>query len=351
MRALVLGFAFVTVCLNFETWADCNTPAGKRGHFIYRASHELMAICDGANWINAPSGSAWGGGPSCSGGNAGEFRFRTDSAFEFYFCNGSNFRSLDAGDDGVSCAGNTGKLQFDSASGKLRYCGGANWRRIVSVPPDPCAAPNPPSGAICADGTIFVGKFVHPGTDLTTYRYFVTRSGCRDTGAIPPDTVNCPGGADIFVRKWDSSGTPPDIAAVANVPGVATKANISGQVNTQIIAAFPNTEGAQFCENMVSSHHPDWFLPSKSEMAFLYCKATPTGTHNTLKPDEEVNCTSIIGGKQSAVSGFGVTPSVYLTSSEASAPQAFGQSFLNGGQGFFSKGTSYFVRCMRRIPD
>jgi hypothetical protein len=64
----------------------------------------------------------------------------------------------------------------------------------------------------------------------------------------------------------------------------------------------------------------DWYLPSKEELHELYSRRATVG---------------------------GFVANVYLSSSEATAGIVWGQDFNDGRQGYFGKGSAYFVRPVR----
>lgn len=325
-----------------SVWAACASPAGERGHFRYLSTLNTMALCDGTTWVNVTAGAAWGGGsPVCGAGNAGQFLFRNSVPFDFYYCNGTNFLSMNGGNDSVGCS-NAGAIEFENTSGKLRFCNGTSWQILANAGGDPCAG-SPAVGAICSDGTIFAGTFRNSG-ESNFYKYFITPSGCTDS-----TNPVCSGGTDTVSKVWNNAtGDVPAVETLALGTDIATQ---SGEVATALItAALPGAAAAHFCSNMQFGGRTDWFLPSKTEMAYVYCKATPTGAHSVANPLEMPNCTGYAGGKQSLLGGF--SASTYFTSTEyTDADEAWAQAFSNGGQtgNFSTKTTARMIRCLRRV--
>jgi hypothetical protein len=81
------------------------------------------------------------------------------------------------------------------------------------------------------------------------------------------------------------------------------------------------TSGAiQVAADYANNSKTDWHLPSKDELAQLYIQRTTVG---------------------------GFSPGYYWSSSEYDVGDAWGQSFIDGYQGYLAKGATYYVRPVR----
>ena len=161
-----------------------------------------------------------------------------------------------------------------------------------------------------------------------------------------------PGEQIRWVKNWrGSSGSNSDIAGVENVgtAGNPSSSSFRGDVNTAAIvshASVSSDSAADYCNDMNYGGYTDWYLPSKSEMAYIYCHSD-VSSHSATKPDEDVNC-GTYGGKTSELTGF--FSQSYWTSTEGGF-SAFANiiSFDDGTQNTLaSKSFWYRVRCARR---
>jgi hypothetical protein len=157
-----------------------------------------------------------------------------------------------------------------------------------------CETGSPPVGTVCEGGAIYAGEF-------DGGKYMITPSGCNDS-----PTPTCNGSTDSLTKRWrGSSETDVNIPGLVNVTAAATKSTQRGHETTPIITAhgsISSDSAAHYCENMTYGGYSDWYLPSKSELAYIYCKAQ-VGSHSTSNPQEEPNCVGY-GGKESLLQGF-----------------------------------------------
>jgi hypothetical protein len=101
----------------------------------------------------------------------------------------------------------------------------------------------------------------------------------------------------------------------------------SGKRNTQVIIDFlkgigENSRAAQLCTSLDYDGYKDWFLPSKDELNLMYTNLKARGLGS-------------------------FTNSWYWSSSQAGTVYAWDQSFSDGFQAIYNKGTTYCVRAVR----
>ncbi len=200
---------------------------------------------------------------------------------------------------------------------------------------DPCAGKQ--IGETCSGTTaIYAGTY-------RGRRYMVTPGGCTNSA-----TPTCSGGPDSVQKSWrGSSGGNSDISGLINIQNDSSPSPRLGDDETPIIVAdgsISNDSAAHYCSNMNYGGYTDWYLPSKSELGYLYCISDGGTSHDTNFPDEFRNCVPF-GGKQSLITGF--RSAQYWSSSEQSSSNARMQSFTNGGTFGGAKSTSAYVRCVR----
>jgi hypothetical protein len=96
----------------------------------------------------------------------------------------------------------------------------------------------------------------------------------------------------------------------------------AGRFNTEriIINQGAGSYAAQICANYQGGGYGDWYLPSKFELYLLYLQ-------------------------KSVVGGFAME--VYWSSTEYDHYDAWFQSFVNGGQSYYSKDSPFHVRAIR----
>jgi hypothetical protein len=127
----------------------------------------------------------------------------------------------------------------------------------------------------------------------------------------------------------------------------SAKSTQRGDETTPIITAhdsISSNSAAHYCQGMTYGGYTDWYLPSKSELAYLYCKSN-VGSHNTSYPQEDPNCVEY-GGKTSELEVFDAGR--YLSSTQRNTWDAWDQSFIDGEQGYINKENTRWVRCIRR---
>ena len=202
---------------------------------------------------------------------------------------------------------------------------------------DPCSG-TPAIGTSCSGGSIYAGQF-------DGGKYMITPGNCNDSS-----TPICSGGTDTLAKAWrGSTGSNVDISTLPNhsVESGPSSSSYRGHVTTPLIvadASISSDSAADYCDQMSFGGYTDWYLPSKSELAYLYCQSTP-GVHNNTKPEEDVNCAST-SGPQSNLPGF--RGGVYISSSERNSSSAWSLNFSDGNILNSNKSTNYYIRCVRR---
>jgi hypothetical protein len=211
----------------------------------------------------------------------------------------------------------------------------AMWQK--RGPTDPCAQGSPALGTVCTGGAIYAGEF-------SGGKYMVTPGGCTNSA-----TPTCNGSTDTVTKIWrGSTGSNVTIPGLETLASNSTKSTQRGSETTPIITAhssISSNSAAHYCENMSFGGYSDWYLPSKSELAYLLCKADAS-SYNSLHPPEEPNCTGY-GGKTSELLGF--APQGYWSSSVKDADIVWVHYFDTGWQGEANKSWGFYLRCIRRF--
>lgn len=211
---------------------------------------------------------------------------------------------------------------------------------------DDCATDKAPVGAECAGGSLYLGTMPSVVNNLGD-RYMIMPGGCDGS----TDNPVCSGDDRLSEVKipWgprgDTSGA--EVVSVWPLTEPSKKlgdASVKGILDSK--GSLQDYLAAKYCDDMVFGGYSDWYLPSKSEMAYVYCKAIPSGTPQDGYPSESPNCATY-GGKDGILPGFADS---YWTSTEGFSEAAWLQYFSTGVQGNgAAKDASHHVRCIRRI--
>ncbi|MCB9991475.1 MAG: DUF1566 domain-containing protein [Rhodospirillales bacterium] len=197
-------------------------------------------------------------------------------------------------------AGVEGEAKYLSDQSMMAYCDNTNWiamgRKITSCPN---------IGDVCADGTVYAG--LSPDGNIQMY------TTPADAGTMAWNNGNS--------SNRVATGTTDLLTGAANTATIITIDSDSGTGGTQPHIA------AQYCADLTSHGHTDWYLPARSELAELYTNNAAIGGFDT-------------------VSGY--PNSLYWSSSESSADYARRYNFNSGSIGTGFKNTLHSVRCVRK---
>ena len=201
----------------------------------------------------------------------------------------------------------------------------------------PCSG-TPALGTSCGGGPIYAGEFEGG-------KFMITPGGCSDSS-----TPTCSSTNDSTLKTWGSNIV--DVAGVPNTLFATDKTIRTGRINGPIIAATGSNLAANFCEDMTYGGYTDWYLPNKSELAYIYCHAD-VGSHNSSYPQEDPNCTTY-GGKTSELKNF--VGEAYWSSGESqsgTSETAWQSSFSTGIQQELinTRNDPQYVRCVRSYDD
>ena len=209
---------------------------------------------------------------------------------------------------------------------------------LVSCASDPCSGKS--IGESCSGTTaLYAGNF-------ESGQYMVTPSGCSATTSNPI----CSGGTDTLMKRWNgTSGTSIDISTLSNVSGYgeASLSTERGDVTTPLIVGDSSVDtdsAAEYCQDLDYGGYTDWYLPSKSELAYLFCKSTPSA-HDVLYPEMNPNCGG--GGASGELSGFNFDDE-YWSSTENNSNRGWLINFSTGKEILRAKTFNRLVRCLRR---
>lgn len=249
---------------------------------------------------------------------------------------------------GILSSGYWSSTEYDSAQAWFQmmgtgdqdydYKGSGYYLRCMRREPQVEICDGAPAiGTQCTSGITYAGI-------IDNNKYFVTPSGCTDS--ISP---TCSGGTDAVTKVWIGSyGSAHDFVDLPNY--VLATRNFSGEAETMIISMLSlftlgvTDTAANYCNDLVYQGFSDWFLPSKSELAYLYCKAS-VPSHSTSNPQESANCAAF-GGKSSQLTGFNSTGNYW--SSSKNGTNSFRISFSNGNETTITNTTAHHVRCIRK---
>lgn len=180
------------------------------------------------------------------------------------------------------------------------------------------------------------------------------------------------GGSTAAGIQWKLSNTGPDASATSVIFGGTATATYGASFSYPAFywcvsdSTGPNA-GVYDTTNATGtgiSGYNDWYIPAKNELEILYYNLKPTTTSNTtasgINPDAiPARASNYTAGNpaQTTASLFQgtnaqafSTPNDYLSATEGSSSQAWGQSFDHGGQGVNNKNSNgAWARAIRRV--
>ncbi len=270
----------------------------------------------------------------------GQIEYNT-SQNRLEFCNGSFWHSMMADTTGTGCS-DAGRFYYDSGTNNYLVCNGSGLVKTEPTPDDCTASPS--IGDTCTGGAIYAGVF-------DGAKYMVIPGDCNDS-----TTPTCDGTEDNLKISW--KGTGGSTAAIAGVESIGSATQFSspnyrgdGNMAAAIASGNIGTGGSiNFCNDLDYGGFTDWYLPSKSEMAYLACKSAGS-LIGVGYPDEAPDCTQY-GGKQDAISGM--ASGRYATSTENTINGYSVWSVNLGGSGALldiTKTQTRYLRCVRRYGE
>lgn len=191
---------------------------------------------------------------------------------------------------------------------------------VTTAAGDPCAG-SPLSGAVCSDGTVYVGTSPAGGAMYTTRcDYGMTWSGTACTNAR-------------LLRTWNDGNSSWVDTSISNC-GAASGCDPDGEANTTTLVATDSNSvtvgqqlhvAAQVCSDLNTHSQTDWYLPSAPELDLLY-------------------------QGRAAIRNFDTSGGWYFSSSEYNGTYGWQQRFSDGNQNAtgYGKNNGFFLRCVRR---
>lgn len=212
---------------------------------------------------------------------------------------------------------------------------------IASVSKASCGTCECPNGSLIAFGGLCESGGVCGGS-FNGSKYMLAPGNCSNSSS-----PTCDNTADTLTKTWrGSTGTNADIASLENVLLGITPSTVLGDVNTTTIVASGSISAdsaAHYCDNMDFAGHTDWYLPSKTELAYMMCNSG--ATPSIVSPQEKPNCGGAYG-LSSAFAGLHASD-CYWNSSEGDALNAW--TTAGHAQLKSLKSNSCKVRCIRKF--
>jgi hypothetical protein len=193
---------------------------------------------------------------------------------------------------------------------------------------------------------------------------------------VPPvPAIGSALGGGFFAGQIDQSGTIYNLIIAPKSSGESSSklwktTNTATAGTTSVIDGPTNSSNmnnvshpaAQFCEGLTIGGFSDWYMPAKNELEVCYYNLKPTttsnntssGTNTNAVPSRGSNYTAGTPARTSAAAfqsgGAEAFAAVYYwASTEASATNAWLQSFGTGDQINVNKDGSTYVRAVRRV--
>lgn len=204
---------------------------------------------------------------------------------------------------------------------------------------DPCYDGSASIGQTCAGGALYAGVY-------NSNKYMVMPRAC-DLNTTNNPVCN-PGGTDGW-KSWAwSNNTSTDITGVETVLAKATISTQLGDGATAaILADDPTAPMAKYCNDLVVGGYNDWYLPAKTEFAYIMCKSATVYESGSI-PEEVPGCAAF-GGATNDLGGMQMG-AYYATSTEASATTywAYYGNSTSPWAGYNKTSNAVSVRCVRR---
>lgn len=207
---------------------------------------------------------------------------------------------------------------------------------------DPCSLPSPPVGATCSNGVVTAGTGPTTGPYAGKV-YMITPANCVF------GTSTCTGGTDSSTMKW--SGSSSDVGLIAAVEYITTTdpSTHDGwddtiQIKTYFAGLGTTDTAAHFCRSLTYAGYNDWYLPSKSELTYIWCHSANNVSRTGSKPASDPNCANS-GTTGLTLPGF--STGTYLTATQGSSSSNVWA--LDGSGNEVSKSRTFlgYVRCIR----
>jgi hypothetical protein len=101
-------------------FSNCTTPNGVAGMMSWVPANGAVSYCDGTAWVTLSSQTSVA---SCT--DTGKIEF---SGGDIRYCGGSYWASMDSSFVIGTCTGPAGRMQYDSAINRMKWCNGTNWK-------------------------------------------------------------------------------------------------------------------------------------------------------------------------------------------------------------------------------
>jgi hypothetical protein len=185
------------------------------------------------------------------------------------------------------------------------------------------------------EGGFFAGQISTAGNGVADYNLVIAPKSSGENSS----------------RQWKTSDT-----ATAGTSSVIDGPTNSSNMNN---ASHP---AALFCEGLTIGGFSDWYMPAKNELEVCYFNLKPTtesnntssGTNTNAVPSRGSNYTAGTPARTAATdfqtgNAEAFAASLYWSSTDSGAQDAFRQDFSNGVQAPNGKDNSRAVRAVRRV--
>jgi hypothetical protein len=245
---------------------------------------------------------------------------------------------------------------IDRAGNISNSLASADWEVFAD-----CSNGAPAIGGVCAGGAVYAGIYDWdgPGSISNGDKYMVLPSGCGYDGS---NNFSCVSGLkDYYALYWNDGAfanhqsLPGTIISTPSAPdhsdARAATEEVASIDSNLTLTNFQAHQAAKYCADLTYGGYSDWYLPNKSELAYLFCKSKNLdynnfGLNKTMYPNENIGCGPGNPGTSGNLDGW--NNYYYWSISKSSASQAWLMSFDSGVQYPMDKAGSFNVRCVRR---